>query len=312
MIALIIGVFSQDGIYLSRYLSDLGYVVYGTTRYTEIPYEKINSVQCKISRLNPVNSTEVDDIISTIKPDHIYVLAAQSSVSESFKDPFSTIMSNTSIVMNVLNSVVKFAPKAKVMNASSSEVFGNSKQLVNSSVQFQPVSPYGLSKAVGADYVRMYVDMYNLHAVNLFLYNHESKYRPAHFVTKKIINYVNAASNGIVNGPLKLGNIEIERDWGLAEEYIVPMVKALFAETPMDCVICTGSKMSLRQFVDHAFAYYGMQASDYLEFSHELKRKHEIFGTRGDPSEALEKLSWSADTIGPRVIEKLLEDDRQK
>ena len=309
MIALIIGVASQDGIYLSRYLSDLGYVVYGTTRNTNMPNENIKFVRCKVCSLDPVNSTEVDDIVTAVKPDHIYILAAQSSVSASFEDPFSTLMSNTNIVLNVLNAVVKISPTIKVMNASSSEVFGNSGQLIKSSSQFQPVSPYGLSKAIGADFVRTFADLYNLHAVNLFLYNHESKYRPAHFVTKKIINYVNAASIGNVNGPLQLGNIEVQRDWGLAEEYIVPMVKSLLTVTPMDCVICTGSKISLRQFVEHAFAYYGMRASDYIELSDKLMRKNEVLGTQGDPSEAWEKLSWSADTSGLKVVENLLEND---
>lgn len=307
MIALIIGINSQDGIFLSQYLADLGYEVYGTTRHAVTSIHHKHSTQIKMCTLDPKNTGNVNHLIRTVKPDHIYILAAQSSVSASFADPFGTIQANTMIVLNVLNSVVKFRPQAKVMNASSSEVFGNINEIIDSTTDFQPVSPYALSKANSAQYVRLYSEMFDLYAVNLFLFNHESNYRPPHFVTKKIISYVKSASQGLVDGPLKLGNLDIERDWGLAHEYIVPMVKVLTADAPLDCVICTGQQISLKQFVDHAFKFSNLDARDFVEITPELKRQNEVYSNKGDPNEAIQKLDWSAKTKGLQVIEKLIE-----
>ena len=310
MKVLIIGVNSQDGIYLSQLLSKLNIEVHGTIREQSnlITDQKDLHQHYGLHFLDPTNALETSNLVLSLRPSHIYILAAQSSVSKSFDAPFETISDNTHIVLNVLNAVMQHSRNAKIMNACSSEVFGNRNHAVAATDQFDPISPYGVSKAASATYIRMYREIYGIFAVNLFLFNHESKYRPDHFVTKKITNYVNLAAKGIHKGPLYLGNVDIRRDWGLAKEYVGAMIKALDASEPRDAVICTGHSMTLWHFAEHAFNYRNLNAKDFVEIDDKFKRTHDILNSLGDPNEAMQLFNWKATTIGRKVVERLTDD----
>lgn len=307
--ALIIGISSQDGYYLSAYLRKQGIKVVGTSRQDTDRLRKKSKFdqQVRLEKLNPADYGSIEEIICDLKPEYIYNLAAQSSVGISFEKPLETINVNFNITLNLLEVMRTRLQKAKLINASSSEVFGNTTGKVTSSTEYNPVSPYGLSKAISADTVKLYRNLYGLHATNLFLFNHESPLRPDHFVTKKIINYVKKASVAQVSEKLKLGNVQVERDWGLAAEYVEAMFRATQLQYPIDCVICTGKITSLQTFIFSAFEYAGLEASDYIEVEEDLRRANELFGSVGDTNEAINKLNWKATTSSTDIIKFLFD-----
>lgn len=308
---LIVGVNSQDGFYLSRFLNQLNYDVYGTCRNPEKMSERFQTLnnQCNIVKVDPKIYLEISKLIIDLNPEAIFVLAAESSVGRSFLEPYDSLAVNSMILLNILHAVKEFSPNTRIMNACSSEVFGNCKKIVTSKTPFSPLSPYGYSKAVAANYARMYRDIYDIYVVNLFLFNHESPLRPSNFVTKKVINYVKILSLGEPKESLKLGNLEIKRDWGLAKEYVVAMYKSIQQKYPKDCVICTGEQMTLKKFVDHAFSLHGFNASEFVETDPDFFRKNELYGSVGDINEAKQNLDWKAHTTGPSIIKSLFADD---
>lgn len=314
---LIFGVTGQDGFYLSRYLMSLGFNVYGTSRkhVSEIP------TQCPIMGLNDTveiikcninNEKSIAKAFEISKPQFVFNLASQSSVSKSFSKPKETIESIVAPTMFMLEIIRNKYRDAHFYNASSSEVFGNKKSKVRSSDVFDPRSPYAAGKAAASMLVNMYRETYDIFACNGYTFNHESIYRPDIFVTKKIFNFIIRDELDANKDTLELGNLNIYRDWGLAEEYVEAMTLLLFLDKPKDCVICTGQSISLLQFVQSAFEFQNKDYTKFIMVNKDLFRKNELFKIEGDSSEASELINWSAKTRGTDVIKSIISELLQK
>ena len=315
--ALIIGVSGQDGAYLSRFLIDKGYDVFGTSRdiqkasFHGLKFLGVDS-QVNQVEMDPYDFESVYRIISSILPHEVYNLAAQSSVGLSFKQPAETIRSVTVTTLNVLETIRLLQKGTKFYNAGSGEVFGDTMgRPADETTEFNPVSPYGLAKAAATHQVAMYRNIYGLHACTGLLFNHESTLRPEAYVTKKIISAacrIGAGSTEI----LELGNINICRDWGYAPEYVDAMWKMLQIEKPQDFIIATGKSQSLKYFVEQAFLYFDLNFKDHVVVKPDLMRAAEIEVGSANPKKAEKILGWRAKSNLPELVENLIRHELAK
>jgi GDPmannose 4,6-dehydratase len=295
--AMVTGISGQDGSYLAKLLLQNGYEVYGTSRDAQIsPFHNLDrmgirkDVQLASVALNDFRS--VLQVLFKVQPDEIYNLAGQSSVSLSFEQPVET---QESIYLGTLNllEAIRFTGKAiKLYNASSSECFGDlGGQPATEETAFRPRSPYAVAKSAAFWQVSNYREAYNIFACSGILFNHESPLRPERFVTQKIVRSAYRIAKG-QQQKLQLGNIEIQRDWGWAPEYVEAMYRMLQRESPEDFVIATGQTRKLQDFVATAFAAVGLDWRDHTTTDQTLYRPTEIMIGRGDASKAAEKLGW--------------------
>ncbi|NKB64485.1 MAG: NAD-dependent epimerase/dehydratase family protein [Gammaproteobacteria bacterium] len=312
--ALIIGVSGQDGCYLARHLLAQNYDVIGLSRDAELNrfsgllYLGIKD-QITLDSISTTDFRSVAQVFQRYKPDEVYNLSGQSSVGLSFSQPVETIDSHLQATIIILE-VIKFldAP-IKFYNASSSECFGESsiQNPADEQTPFRPRSPYALGKAAAFWAVDNYREAYGLFACSGILGNHESPLRSSRFVTQKIIE---AAAN-IQAGRqdvLLLGNTDIVRDWGWAEEYVVAMNSMLNLETPTDFVIATGSSCSLWKFAELAFTEYGLEAKKHIQVNPSLMRPTDIRNSYLSPDKAAEKLNWKAHFDTNSVVRMLIEE----
>jgi GDPmannose 4,6-dehydratase len=295
--ALVTGISGQDGAYLARLLLEKGYDVCGTSRDAQIsPFHNLDrvgirkEVQLASVALNDFRS--VLQVLFKVQPDEIYNLAGQSSVSLSFEQPVET---QDSIYLGTLNllEAIRFTGKAiKLYNASSSECFGDLGGLpATEETAFRPRSPYAVAKAAAFWQVSNYREAYNIFACSGILFNHESPLRPERFVTQKIVRSAYRIAHG-KQEKLKLGNIEIQRDWGWAPEYVEAMYRMLQHGSPQDFVIATGETRRLQDFVAAAFEAVGLDWREHTTIDQTLFRPTEIMIGRGDPSKAAGNLGW--------------------
>jgi GDPmannose 4,6-dehydratase len=249
------------------------------------------------------------NIVSEIEPDECYHLAAQSYVSYSFEDEFSTINTNLNGTHYVLSSIKRQAPNCKFYFAASSEMFGKVKETPqNEDTPFHPRSPYGISKLAGFELTRNYREGYGMFALSGLLFNHESPRRGAEFVTRKISSGAAKIKLGIEK-ELRLGNLDAKRDWGHAKDYVRAMWLMLQQEDPEDFVIATGKSHSVKDFLLTAFQYVGLDYRDHLVIDDNLYRPSEVKILQGDASKARKKLSWS-NTIGfEKLVAEMVEGD---
>ena len=290
---LILGVTGQDGFYLASLLLKTGYTVFGSTRAkSNIPQHVVQLTKIGLHLLEAdLNQpAAVADLFQRAQPKYVFNLAAQSSVSRSFDAPSETISASIEPTLITLELIRKTFKNTHYYHASSSEVFGPSDTPLTSTSPFNPKSPYGVAKASSSMLVKTFRDSYDLFAVNGYTFNHESIHRHEFFVTRKILDYLYVLQFGVVNEPLQLGNIDIQRDWGLAEEFVVPIKKLLTRDAPKDCVICTGVTMSLRNFLKTAFHEIGKNYEDYVRSNDALMRTSDLLVNHGDSSEAEELL----------------------
>ncbi len=310
--ALIIGISGQDGAFLAKYLIENNYTVYGTSRDAEMSIfnsliklgikDKINLLSMSL-----VDFRSVIQIFMEIKPDEVYNLAGQTSVNLSFKLPVETLESISLGTLNILEVLRLFKSDTKFYNASSSECFGNTYgNLANEATPFRPKSPYGVAKASAFWQVENYRQAYNLFAASGILFNHESYLRPQRFVTQKIISNVCDIANKKIDF-LEIGNINIERDWGWAPEYVVAMHAILQHDTPEDYIIATGKSITLEMFIKTCFEYFGLNYVDHIKVNKDLYRPTDILVSRADPSKAASILNWKAKTDVFEVINKMIE-----
>ena len=295
--ALVTGISGQDGAYLAKLLLENGYDVCGTSRDAQISsfhnLERLDirkDVQLASVALNDFRS--VLQVLFKVQPDEIYNLAGQSSVSLSFEQPVET---QDSIYLGTLNllEAIRFTGKPiKLYNASSSECFGDLGGLqATEETAFRPRSPYAVAKSAAFWQVSNYREAYNIFACSGILFNHESPLRPERFVTQKIVRSAYRIAQGKQKN-LQLGNIEIQRDWGWAPEYVEAMYRMLQQESPEDFVIATGQTSKLQDFVAVAFEAVGLDWHDHTTTDQTLFRPTEIMIGRGDASKAAEKLGW--------------------
>jgi GDPmannose 4,6-dehydratase len=248
-------------------------------------------------------------IIKEVQPDECYHLAAQSYVTYSFEDEFSTINTNINGTHFVLNSILESAPKCRVYFAASSEMFGLVQETPqNETTPFHPRSPYGISKVAGFDLTRNYRESYEIFACNGILFNHESPRRGIEFVTRKISHGIAKIKLGTEN-TIKLGNLDAKRDWGFAGDYVKAMWLMLQQDVPDDYVIASGEDHSVREFVELAFNYAGLDWEDHIVIDKRLYRPSEVNILRGDFSKARKKLDWEPNVRFNELIKMMVDSD---
>ena len=314
--ALITGITGQDGSYLAELLLEKGYEVHGIVRRValEDPRSRMWRLRNILDKIH-IHSASLEsyaslfNIIDDVKPDECYHLAAQSYVSYSFEDEFSTINTNLNGTHYVLSSIKRQVPTCKFYFAGSSEMFGHVKETPQTEdTPFHPRSPYGISKMAGFELTRNYREAYGLFALSGILFNHESPRRGLEFVTRKITSAAVKIKLGLEK-KVRLGNIEAKRDWGHARDYVVAMWKMLQPDTPEDFVIATGRCFTVREFLDIAFKHVNLDYRDYLEIDENLYRPSEVNILQGDAGKAKRILGWSPRVTFEQLIEEMVEGD---
>lgn len=309
--ALVCGVSGQDGAYLAEFLLAKGYEVFGTSRDAQLS-SFANLTHLGLRDRVHKESMAVNDFRSVmqalikIKPDEIYNLSGQTSVGLSFDQPVDTLESISIGTLNLLEGVRILGLPARYYNAGSSECFGDNGGLpANEATPFRPQSPYAVAKAAAHWMVANYREAYQLFACSGILFNHESPFRPERFVTQKVVTAARRIAAGS-HERLKLGNIEVQRDWGWAPEYVEAMWKMLQQATPADYVIATGETHSLREFVAEAFGALNLDWTPHVATDATLIRPSEIMISRGDPQRAASELGWVARTRMAGVVRKMV------
>ncbi|HWR13927.1 MAG TPA: GDP-mannose 4,6-dehydratase [Terriglobales bacterium] len=314
--ALITGISGQDGSYLAELLLEKGYEVHGVARRMAIenPEHRLHRIRHLIGKVELHGASlesypSLYQVISKIHPDEIYHLAAQSFVSYSFEDEFTTMGANVNGTHYMLAAVRELAPKARFYFAGSSEMFGNPPQVPqNEETIFRPRSPYGISKVAGYYLTRNYREAYGLYACSGILYNHESPRRGLEFVTRKITSQAAKIKLGLAD-ELRLGNLEARRDWGHAREYVRGMWLMLQQDRPDDYVIATGVNYSVKDFADLAFSLVGLNLEDYLKIDDRYKRPAEVDNLLGDCSKAKKALGWDYKLTLKDLVREMVESD---
>lgn len=314
--ALITGITGQDGSYLAELLLSKGYEVHGIVRRValEDPEHRLARLaavrDCVILHAASLESyASVYQVIAKIRPEECYHLAAQSFVSYSFDDEFSTLNTNINGTHFVLAAVANLVPGCKFYFAGSSEMFGNTDEVPQrETTRFQPRSSYGISKLCGFELARNYREAYNLFACNGILFNHESPRRGFEFVTRKITSGVARILAGKTR-QLRLGNLDARRDWGHAREYVEAMWLMLQQPAPDDYVIATGQTHSVREFAATAFECAGLDWQKYVVLDPELHRPSEVHLLLGDSSKAQEQLKWRHQTGFAELVREMVDAD---
>ncbi len=302
--ALITGITGQDGSYLAELLLDKGYLVHGLVRRSSsFNTWRIDHIRDRLD-LHYGDLVDQNSLLRTLQlvaPDEVYNLAAQSHVKVSFEMPEYTTDVTAIGVLRILDAVRDLGLRTRVYQAGSSEMFG----LVHENPQtertpFHPRSPYGVSKAFGHWMAVNYRESYGLHVSNGILFNHESPRRGENFVTRKITMGLAAIRKGKAK-ELRLGNLDAQRDWGYAKDYVEAMWLMLQQEQPDDYVIATGETHSVREFLEEAFSYAGLGWKEFVKVDPKYFRPAEVDLLLGDASKARKALGWQ-----PRVTFKAL------
>jgi GDPmannose 4,6-dehydratase len=308
--ALILGVSGQDGAYLAELLIGKGYEVHGTSRdHSTSSFENLKKLgvreQVIAHSLQLHSVEEVRRLFNSINPDEIYNLAGQSSVGLSFEIPVETYESIAGTTLNILEAMRIDKSSARFLNAGSGEMFGETPVPATEDTPVNPKSPYGVAKGAAFHLVKSYREAYGLFAATGILFNHESPLRPERFVTQKIVKAAVRIANGSKER-LKLGNLDIYRDWGWAPDYVDAMWRILQLENPEDFVLATGEMHPLREFVGQAFKCIGLNAWNYVDSDPRLLRPTDIAESVGNPGKAHSFLTWKASIGFETIIQKLL------
>jgi len=315
-VALITGITGQDGSYLAEHLLGLGYEVHGIVRRValEDPTHRLQRLSDFQERLH-LHAASLESfpslfsVVSEVQPDELYHLAAQSFVSYSFDDSFSTFRTNIDGTHFVLECAKQLVPQCRVYFAGSSEMFGHASEVPQTEkTRFYPRSPYGISKVTGFDLSRNYREAYEMYVASGILFNHESPRRGFEFVTRKITSYVARIKRGELK-ELPLGNLEAKRDWGFAGDYVRAMHLMLQQDRPEDFVIATGETHSVREFCQLAFEFAGLNYKDYVVTDPQFYRPAEVHLLLGDASKAKEKLGWEPTIKFEELVEMMVKHD---
>ena len=314
--ALITGITGQDGSYLSEWLLRQGYEVHGIVRRValEDPDHRLSRLREIRSRLklhaaSLESYASIHRVVLEVQPDECYHLAAQSFVSYSFDDEFSTLNTNINGTHFLLATLKSLTPKCRFYFAGSSEMFGMAETVPqDEGTRFHPRSSYGISKVAGFDLTRNYREAYGMHASNGILFNHESPRRGFEFVSRKITSAVARILAG-KSQEIRLGNLEAQRDWGHAREYVEAMWLMLQQPTPDDYVVATGECHSVREFVELAFSYAGLDYSQYVAIDSELYRPAEINLLKGDAAKARRVLGWRHRVRFEDLVREMVDED---
>lgn len=312
MRVLITGITGQDGSYMADFLLEKGYEVYGLVRRSSLEkYDRIESIVDRIKFVEGdlTDQGSLDAAIKEIQPDEVYNLAAQSFVPVSWNQPVLTADVTGLGVLRMVEAIRKHCPNAKYLQASSSEMFGKVKEKPQTEkTPFHPRSPYGVAKVFGHHITVNYRESYGLFACSSICFNHESPRRGAEFVTRKVTQHAARIKLGLADR-LKMGNLDAQRDWGYAGDYIWAMWLMLQQPTPDDFVIATGETHSINELLDVAFSYVGLDWKKYVEIDPKLVRPAEVDYLCGDAGKARRVLGWKPKVNFRQLVEMMVEAD---
>ena len=314
--ALITGITGQDGSYLAELLLEQGCEVHGIVR--RVALEDPEHRMWRIKHILPdihIHSASLESfaslfrVVNQVKPDECYHLAALSYVSYSFEDEFSTLNTNINGAHYVLATIKEIVPDCRVYFAGSSEMFGQARETPQTeNTPFHPRSAYGISKVAGFDLTRNYREAYKMYACSGILFNHESPRRGYEFVTRKISSHVARIKLGKAD-EVRLGNLDAQRDWGHARDYVKAIRLMLQQDRPDDYVVATGKVHSVRDFAQLAFSLVDLNYEDYVKTDPDFYRPAEIDLLLGNPAKAQKELGWKAETTFEELVEEMVEAD---
>lgn len=310
--ALITGITGQDGSYLAEFLLEQGYDVIGMVRRTStINFERIIDIQDKIKIVQGdlLDQVSLIDILREHKPNEVYNLAAQSFIPTSFKQPVLTGEFTALGVTRMLEAIRIVDPEIRFYQASSSEMFGKVVEIPQrETTPFHPRSPYGVAKVYGHWITVNYRESYNLFAVSGILFNHESPRRGLEFVTHKVTYNAAKIALGLAD-KLPMGNLDSQRDWGWAPDYVRMMNLMLQQDHPEDYVIATGRTHSIKRLCEVAFACVDLDWQRYVYVDEAFLRPADVDLLIGDPTKAKQKLGWEPTVTFEEMIQKMVDAD---
>ena len=310
--ALITGITGQDGSYLAELLLEKGYEVHGMVRRASTEkFDRIEHLRDRVSlhQGDLLDHRSLTDTLKHARPDEIYNLAAMSFVGLSWIQPVLTAEFSGVGVARLLETVREVAPEARFYQASSSEMFGKVREVPqNELTPFHPRSPYGVAKVYGHFITVNYRESYGLHATSGILFNHESERRGREFVTRKITWHAAAIKAGKAD-TLALGNLDAERDWGYAKDYVEAMWLMLQQDDPGDYVVATGKAHSVRDCVTIAFDHVGIDPAEHVVIDEQFLRPAEVDHLIGDATKARERLGWMPRTSFEDMIRLMVDAD---
>ena len=313
--AIITGITGQDGSYLAELLLSKGYKVYGMVRRASTEkFERIEHIRDRIEFLQGdlLDQASLNEAVSTIRPDEIYNLAAQSFVPTSWNQPVLTGEFTALGVTRLLDAVRAHSPKSRFYQASSSEMFGKVRETPQTELTpFYPRSPYGVAKVYGHYITINYRESYNLFALSGILFNHESPRRGLEFVTRKVTDGVARIKLGMAKS-LLLGNLEAKRDWGFAGDYVQAMHLMLQQPRPEEFVVGTGEMHSVRELCEVAFSHAGLNYKDYVRTDKKFIRPIDVELLVADASKARKVLGWKPKVSFPELIKMMVDADLQR
>jgi len=310
--ALITGITGQDGSYLADFLLEKGYEVVGMVRRTStINFDRISHIQDRIvlTQGDLLDQVSLVDIMKEYRPDEIYNLAAQSFVPTSWRQPVLTGEFTALGVTRMLDAMRMVVPEARFYQASSSEMFGKVREVPqNEGTPFYPRSPYGVAKVYGHWITVNYRESYGLFACSGILFNHESPRRGLEFVTRKVTHGAARAKLGL-GEELLMGNLEAQRDWGFAGDYVRAMWLMLQQDEDEDFVVATGRTHSVRELLEVAFGYLDLDYRDYVSVDERFIRPADVDQLVGDATKAREKLGWKPQVPFDELIRMMVDSD---
>ena len=313
--ALITGITGQDGSYLAEVLLDRGYEVHGMVRRSSTErFERVEHLRERITlhQGDLLDERSLVDTLRAARPDEVYNLAAMSFVAVSWIQPTLTAEFTGVGVTRLLEAIREVCPEARFYQASSSEMFGKVREMPQSeATPFYPRSPYGVAKAYGHHITVNYRESYGLHASSGILFNHESERRGLEFVTRKLTWHAAAIKLGLAQ-EVRLGNLDAQRDWGYARDYVEAIWLMLQQDQADDYVIATGVRHSVRDCAELAFDRVGLRADDHIVIDESLKRPAEVDTLVGDASKARRVLGWEPKTSFEELIALMVDADLER
>ncbi len=313
--ALVTGITGQDGSYLAELLLEKGYEVIGMVRRSSTTnFERIHKIQehIELASGDLLDQVSLIDILERYRPAEVYNLAAQSFVQTSWTQPVFTGEVTALGVTRLLDAIRLVDPDIRFYQASTSEMFGKVRSVPqNEDTPFYPRSPYGVAKVYGHWITVNYRESYDLYAVSGICFNHESPRRGHEFVTQKIARAAARIKHGLQE-ELRLGNLDAQRDWGYAPDYVYAMWLMLQQDAPDDYVIATGQTHTVEYFAELAFDAVGLDYREYVVQDEQFMRPAEVDILVGDPSRAKRKLGWQARTKFEELVHIMVDAELQK
>ena len=320
--AIITGCLGQDGSYLSEYLLNLGYKVYGITRRKSTDADSWGFLEhlkdnknFKLVHGDLTDSIFISNLISDIKPEKLFNLGAQSHVGYSFSNPYATFETDACAVVHMLSALQKHSPATRFYQASTSELYGGINCPETGYTEqslFHPRSPYGVAKLAAHWATINFREAYGMFACAGILFNHESERRGLDFVTRKVTNGVARIKAGL-DSKIIMGNMDAYRDWGYAKDYVKMMNMMLDADSPQEYVIATGKAYSIEHLAETAFNLAGINNwKDYIQTDERFMRPSEVPYLLGNPDKAKKELNWTPETSFYQLIELMLKEDFKK